>query len=744
MEEPCNCLHLLTLTPFLFTLFDLSHITMSPPSRASSLRALAFALLIPTLCLLSSCSLTAAQATQSDLLTGTCAGGVPTDGSIPASWPVRNYFVNLTQDGNFILVNGSSPGPRLIANQFDWVQVTVFSSLANTSITAIHWHGLTLYETPYNDGVAGVSQCGQQSGTNVTYSFCAYPSGDYWYHSVSQLQTVRGLYGPLTIAPVVLNLTANGTLVNNVTLSAINNTVSTDFTDDFIWMAADQYDVNSSFSDYSALPTPIGVIVNGVASNETQIYTAGINATYLRMVNAGSTSSFTFSVDGANMNITALDGSQVNPYPVSSVTLSAGQRATAILDFTSLTNYSAVYYRVARNAGSNPDWVGVLHIGVNDTDTSYPDYAVSNCTVVYSNNTAANCTVLSSNIPQAPINQTFTDSNGLQARPVNYEGIGASYYGAGLVDIPVASYSLDLAILVYTTADSAVVVPYINNATFDSSGLNNQSISDYTEPTLYSSLITLYNAGNTSNLTSTPSPVLLSSSSTQYVIPTNGVVDIMLLNSDPIDHSFHMHGHHFWVISASDAPSAAYQYANNYLVRDTVAIPANGWVKVRMIGNNPGVWLFSSANEVYLTQGFAVVLVESVDALTPDFTDVPANQYALCNGSIQTALISGVAAWHLANDPVSYADTALSQASRIVIGTVIGGVTGGVLLIIVICTLVGIKRDPVKVNKGPNGQSPIATSTPAERAALNPVPIPAEQTVTGTPELSEHRVAEVV
>jgi len=721
---------------------------MHPSPSTSSLRVLAYALLLSTLSLLFSSSFTAAQ-TQTDLLTGTCAGGVPavpTDGSIPAGWTVRRFELSLAQSGEFILVNGSSPGPRLTANQFDWVVVTVHSALANDSITALHWHGLTMYDTPYNDGVAGVSQCGQRSGTNVTYSFCAYPSGDYWYHSVSQLQTVRGLYGPMSIAPAVLNLTANGTLVNNVTRNTAINITQPDFAGDFVWMAADQYDPNSTFTDYAALPTPIGVLVNGVPSNMTHIYTAGINATYLRLVNAGSTSSFTFSVDGANMNITALDGTQIDPYAVSSVTLSAGQRATAVLDFTAIANYSSVYYRVARNASTNPDWVGVLHIGVNDTDTSAPNYAVANCTESYTNGTTGNCTVLSSNIPQAPINRTFTDVNGLQARPRNYEGIGSAYYGVGLVDIPSAGYSLDLTILLRANDDSSVV-PYINNATFNSSALNNLYASDYENPTLYSALLTLYNAGNTSNLTATPSPVLLSSSSNQYVIPTDGVVDIMLLNSDPEPHSFHMHGHHFWVISASDAPLAEYQYTNGYLVRDTVAIPANGWVKVRMVGNNPGVWLFSSANEVYLTQGFAVVLVENVDALTPNFTAVPADQYMLCNDSIQTALLAGIVAWHDSNDPTTYDDTGLSQTSRIVIGTVVGGIAGGVLLVIIICTLVGIKRDPVKRNNGksPNISTPaavaMATGSPAaQRMPLNP----AEQTVTGTPELSQHRGVEAV
>ena len=704
---------------------------------------IAMRILLSTLLLLCLSSPFAAAQGFSNL-GSTCVGGIPA-GGIPGNWPLRTFDLTLTQTGSFISVNGSSPGPRLILNQFDWVTVTVNSQLANDSITAIHWHGLTLFGTPYNDGVAGVTQCGQESNTTVTYSFCAYPSGDYWYHSVSQLQTVRGLYGAITIRPLFLNLTAI-----NITLINTNTTAQQSIADDFVWMAADQYDANATFSDYSALPLPQGVLVDGVASNMTHIYTAGINATFVRLFNAGSTSSFTFSVDGANMNITALDGASVTPFPVSSVTLSAGQRATAVLDFTSIANYSSVYYRVARNAGSNPDWVGVLHIGVNDTDQSYPNYVVANCTTSYTNGTDANCTVvLDSSIPAAPINRTFTDMNALEARPLNYETIGAAYYGEGLVDIPNAGYSLSLAILLRSNGrlgQTAAVVPYINNATFNSSAINDPYTSDYTTPFLYNDLITLYNSGNTSNLTSTPSPVLLSSNSIEYVIPVNGVTNIMVLNSDPIQHSFHMHGHHFWVVSSSDAPEAEYAYANGYIVRDTVAIPANGWVKIRMIGNNPGVWLFSSANEVYLTQGFAVLLIENVDALTPNFFVVPTDQYQLCNATIQGALIAGVAAWHSTNDPVTYADTGLSQASRIVIGTVVGGISGAILLIIVLCTLVGIKRDPVAVKRaGDSGPIVTTRSSPMTTypSANSQMPLnPAEQTVT-TPESSQRRGVEM-
>lgn len=59
-------------------------------------------------------------------------------------------------------------------------------------------------------------------------------------------------------------------------------------------------------------------------------------------------------------------------------------------------------------------------------------------------------------------------------------------------------------------------------------------------------------------------------------------------------HPFHLHGHHFWVLGYGmgyfNASLAAGLNTINPAYRDTVTIPLGGWVVIRFVADNPGVW----------------------------------------------------------------------------------------------------------------------------------------------------------
>jgi len=55
-----------------------------------------------------------------------------------------------------ILMNGQSPGPQLNVNQNDEVEFIVHNHLPNG--TAVHFHGIEQLNTPWSDGVPGLSQ----------------------------------------------------------------------------------------------------------------------------------------------------------------------------------------------------------------------------------------------------------------------------------------------------------------------------------------------------------------------------------------------------------------------------------------------------------------------------------------------------------------------------------------------------------------------------------------------------------
>ena len=101
------------------------------------------------------------------------------------------------QDREMIKTNGQFPAPELVFDEDDDVEITVHNKMpANTTV---HWHGILMRETPWSDGVPGLSQKPIEPGESFIYRFKAYPPGQYWYHSHSRATLLDGLYGSLFI-----------------------------------------------------------------------------------------------------------------------------------------------------------------------------------------------------------------------------------------------------------------------------------------------------------------------------------------------------------------------------------------------------------------------------------------------------------------------------------------------------------------------------------------------------------------
>ncbi|CAG8925708.1 unnamed protein product [Penicillium salamii] len=121
--------------------------------------------------------------------------------------PVKKFELDLTwssraPDGverQQILVNGQFPGPPLIFDEGDDVEVTVNNFLQ--SDTTVHYHGIEQQGTSWSDGVPGVSQKLIAPGRKFVSKFTATQYGTYWYHSHSRGQNMDGLYGPIYIRP---------------------------------------------------------------------------------------------------------------------------------------------------------------------------------------------------------------------------------------------------------------------------------------------------------------------------------------------------------------------------------------------------------------------------------------------------------------------------------------------------------------------------------------------------------------
>lgn len=100
---------------------------------------------------------------------------------------------------DMVLVNGAFPGPTIEVNQGDKVDVVIHNKMvANTTV---HFHGIDMHATPWNDGVPGVTQ--RQIGTGETYHYKWHATqyGSYWYHAHQLGQVEDGMYGAIIIHP---------------------------------------------------------------------------------------------------------------------------------------------------------------------------------------------------------------------------------------------------------------------------------------------------------------------------------------------------------------------------------------------------------------------------------------------------------------------------------------------------------------------------------------------------------------
>ncbi|XWW92692.1 hypothetical protein V2A60_000617 [Cordyceps javanica] len=100
---------------------------------------------------------------------------------------------------SMLLVNGQTPGPELKFNQDDNVVVHVVNK-SPFDIT-VHFHGIEMKDTPWSDGVPGITQLPIPPGRDFTHRFKATQHGNYWYHSHVRDQIEDGLYGPIFIRP---------------------------------------------------------------------------------------------------------------------------------------------------------------------------------------------------------------------------------------------------------------------------------------------------------------------------------------------------------------------------------------------------------------------------------------------------------------------------------------------------------------------------------------------------------------
>lgn len=169
---------------------------------------------------------------------------------------------------------------------------------------------------------------------------------------------------------------------------------------------------------------------------------------------------------------------------------------------------------------------------------------------------------------------------------------------------------------------------------------NGTTFIDQKVPTLYS----VISLGSNNTELSAYGPV------GAFTVSYGEVLEIVINNHDTAIHPFHLHGHQFQIIERPGSNKGNWTATGIIpempVRRDTVAVFANSYAVLRIVANNPGVYLFHCHVEWHVEMGLTATLIEAPERLVG--YRIPQGHIDVCKA--QNIPVQGNAAGHEAWD----------------------------------------------------------------------------------------------
>lgn len=530
--------------------------------------------------------------------------------------------------------------------------------------TGIHFHGIRQLDTPWSDGVPGVSQYSIQPNADWTYRWDADESGVYFYHSHYKGQLMDGLYGAIVISPAenatrpfslisdnvqdVAQMTAAEAKVETVLLSDWNRFTFNEFfeieksanvddacTDAFILNGfGSQYCPDAAFlaaNEAAQVPEILNgtnltakgcipasnAIVQGDYDRDLAALPAGAydecasfsgsNYTYTVDSTAGWAAMSFISPSGAALFKVTIDGHKMYVYEVNGHYIVPQE-----VDQIPVDNGDRISIFVKLDQAPADYTIRVANEGINQVISGFGVLSYQGSTGAAS---AANAPAL---MNYGGFNATaITILDRLNAPP--YPALSSGYAVSQVVN---KTFVLD--IMKIPTA------PISWGWVLNGADPYNQTRDDETPPLLYQ----------------VPSAIPES----DLILRTdyNDWVDLIILINGPLaePHPIHKHANKFFVIAAgtgafnytsvSEAQAAGVEFnldnpphVDGYTSTAAEAETAGtaSWMVFRYQANTPGAWLLHCHVQTHLSGGMAVAILDAVD----DFPTVPSDVGQPCS-----------------------------------------------------------------------------------------------------------------
>ncbi|KAJ7033166.1 Fet3 protein [Mycena alexandri] len=489
-------------------------------------------------------------------------------------WWNLTYVQDVNPDGlaprRVIGVNGTWPPPPIDVQQVDTLVVHATNSLE--TVSSLHHHGMFFNSSSWNDGAVGVTECGIPPGGQSTYSIDVSGSGQtgtYWVHAHASGQYVDGLRAPFLIHATKEPYTYDEefTVVlgdwyhdeHGVLIEQFVNIANPGGAEPVPDAGLIYFAQNGTYLGPKSGTTPSSGTAVGFNENATLPFAPG--KTYrLRVVNTSAFAMFYFWIDGHDMRVIEVDGTDVEEYPIDLVTVTVAQRYSILV--------------TARN-DTTANWAVHANMDTNMFDT-VPD-------TLNPNSTASITYDQSLPVTDSGTIVAYSDVDDIQLAP--------------LVAVPAlpSTRTIELEVSFDTMDDGT------NHAMFN--------LVTYNSPLVPAVLSALTLGDNATN------PAAYGPQS--FVLNHFDVVDIIVKNGDAGKHPFHIHGHKYQIVArssdyTSDDPSViTMANQSNPLRRDTIQIESGTSATLRVVADNPGVWFFHCHIEWHLEVGLAIQLIEA-------------------------------------------------------------------------------------------------------------------------------------
>ncbi|KAK6230969.1 hypothetical protein QUC31_002487 [Theobroma cacao] len=506
---------------------------------------------------------------------------------------------------SIVSVNGQFPGPRIVAREGDQLLIKVVNHVSNN--ISIHWHGIRQLRSGWADGPAYVTQCPVQTGQSYVYNFTIVGQRGtlFWHAHISWLRAT--VYGPLVIlpkrgvpypfpkpykeVPIIF-----GEWFNADPEAVISQALQTGGGPN----VSDAYTING-------LPGPL---YNCSAKDTFKLKVKPGKTYLLRLINAALNDELFFSIANHTLTVVDVDAIYVKPFETETLLITPGQTTNVLLK-TKPSYPSATFFMTARpyvtgqGTFDNSTVAGILeyespsnsfHSSIKMLPLFKPILPALNDTS-FATNFASKLRSLASaqypaNVPRKVDKHFFfTVGLGTSACQQNQtcQGPNGTKFAASVNNVS------------FTMPTTALLQAHFFG----------QSNGVYTPDFPINPIIPF-------NYTGTPPNNTMVSNGTKVVVlPFNTSVELIMQDTSILgaeSHPLHLHGFNFFVVGQGFGNFDPNKDPANFnlvdpIERNTVGVPSGGWVAIRFLADNPGVWFMHCHLEVHTSWGLKMAWI---------------------------------------------------------------------------------------------------------------------------------------